>query len=123
MSENITLESAKPCEEDTFKIKLEDLTEESFRPLLNSIFKLKLEDGNAIDVKLTDVNSGKKQREDHECFSLLFQDAAKSSLQQRIYELAHPELGQFSLFLVPVGADDKGHDYEAVFNRIRKTDQ
>ncbi len=106
-------------EDITLKPKLEDLTEESFKPLLNSMFKLKLEDGNSIDIKLTEVNTGKKQREDHECFSLLFQDAAKSSLQQRIYELVHPELGQFSLFLVPVGAGDKGHDHEAVFNRIK----
>lgn len=73
-----------------------------------------------MDIKLKEVNTGKKRSEDQEYFSLMFQDPAKSSLQQHIYELLHPELGQFSLFLVPVDADDKGHYYESVFSRIKK---
>ena len=100
--------------------KLEDLTEESFKPHVNSIFKLKLDEGKSLDLKLTEVKSGRKMSEDHECFSLLFMDEAKSSLRQRIYELEHTELGVFSLFLVPVDTDEKGHYYEAVFNRMQK---
>jgi hypothetical protein len=32
----------------------------------------------------------------------------------RVFELRHPALGSFSLFLVPVGPDDQGMRYEAV---------
>ncbi len=100
MPENITLESIKPCEGD--------------------MFTLKLKNGSELELMLTEVKSGRKLSEDHECFSLLFQDEARSSLHQRIYELDHTEMGTFSLFLVPVDADEKGHYYEAVFNRIQK---
>lgn len=99
---------------------LEDLTEMSFKPHVDSIFKLKLDEGKSLDLKLTEVTSGRKLSEDYECFSLLFLDEAKSSLQQRIYELEHTELGVISLFLVQIDADEKGHYYETVFNRTLK---
>ena len=98
---------------------LEDLTEESFKPCVDSIFKLKLDDGKFLDLKLTEVKSSRKTSEGHECFSLLFMNDAKSPLQQRIYELEHSELGVLSLFLVLVDADEKGHYYETIFNRIK----
>jgi len=101
-------------------VNLEDLTEELFKPHVDSKFKLKLGEGKFLDLKLTEVKSGRKLSEDHECFSLLFQDEAKSFLQQRIYEFEHAEMGTFSIFIVPVGADGKSHYYEAVFNRTLK---
>jgi hypothetical protein len=30
-------------------------------------------------------------------------------------------MGDFSLFLVPIGQDERGTDYEAVFNRLVKS--
>jgi hypothetical protein len=36
-------------------------------------------------------------------------------LPQRIYRLEHDELGALDLFLVPIGRDDSGVRYEAVF--------
>jgi hypothetical protein len=36
-------------------------------------------------------------------------------LPQRIYHLEHPEVGGFDLFLVPVGPNAQGMQYEAVF--------
>jgi hypothetical protein len=35
---------------------------------------------------------------------------------QQIYQVEHPTLGSFELFLVPVGPDEQGMCYEAVFN-------
>ena len=32
--------------------------------------------------------------------------------------IEHPSLGRFDLFVVPVGRDVKGQDYQAVVNRI-----
>jgi hypothetical protein len=37
-------------------------------------------------------------------------------LEQRTYEVEHQDMGLFALFLVPIGPDDEGMRYEAVFN-------
>ena len=50
-----------------------------------------------------------------EPFSLLFTGPSESFLEQHMYALHHPELGRLDMFLVPVGQDDKGYQYEAVF--------
>jgi hypothetical protein len=49
-------------------------------------------------------------------FSLLFRGRADLVLPQRIYSLAHPQLGTLEIFLVPVERDSSGVQYEAVFN-------
>ena len=48
-------------------------------------------------------------------FSLLFRVADGAPLPQRMYPLGHDRLGDFELFLVPVGADEDGAQYEAIF--------
>ena len=48
-------------------------------------------------------------------FSLIFRGPGDRPLAQAMYELSHDELGDFVLFLVPVGADAEGYRYEAVF--------
>lgn len=50
-----------------------------------------------------------------EPFSLLFRAPRQPPLPQQIYPLDHDELGTLELFLVPVGEDDEGRYYEAVF--------
>jgi hypothetical protein len=49
-------------------------------------------------------------------FSLLFRVADGATLPQRIYPLKHDRLGRFELFLVPIGPDDVGMQYEAIFS-------
>jgi hypothetical protein len=49
-------------------------------------------------------------------FSLLFRAPRGTNAPQQIYELSHHVLGQFAIFLVPVGPDQHGPLYEAVFN-------
>ncbi len=49
-------------------------------------------------------------------FTLLFRGPAEPVLAQQSFQVSHPRLGQFPLFLVPVGADQAGVRYEAVFN-------
>ena len=44
-----------------------------------------------------------------------FEQAATPVLEQMIRRLEHDELGAFELFLVPIGPDDTGMRYEAVF--------
>jgi hypothetical protein len=49
-------------------------------------------------------------------FSLTFRhDGERRHAAQRIYTLRHVELGALEIFLVPIGPDDRGMCYEAVF--------
>ena len=49
-------------------------------------------------------------------FSLVFTGPIEPVLPQRTYRLAHDELGDLEIFIVPIGRDDAGVRYEAVFN-------
>ena len=50
-------------------------------------------------------------------FSLLFHDPdASRYAPQQNFTVRHSELGEFELFLVPLGPDDRGMRYEAVVN-------
>lgn len=50
-------------------------------------------------------------------FSILFQTTQKDHhYQQAIYTIEHPALGCIDIFLVPVGCNEKGVQYEAVFS-------
>lgn len=48
-------------------------------------------------------------------FSLLFHGPRETVLPQRIYRVEHDELGPIEIFLVPLGPDQRGMRYEAVF--------
>lgn len=49
-------------------------------------------------------------------FSLLFRAESDLRLLQDTYPMRHAVLGEFTMFLVPVGQDRRGSYYEAVFN-------
>lgn len=49
-------------------------------------------------------------------FSLTFVGSNPVILPQRLYRLAHKSLGKVSIFLVPVGRDAQGVNYQATFN-------
>jgi hypothetical protein len=50
-------------------------------------------------------------------FSLLFHSAERDRYwPQQTFTLRHPELGEFALFMVPLGPDDRGMQYEAVIS-------
>ncbi len=49
-------------------------------------------------------------------FSLVFRGPGEPALTQRIYPLDNETLGRLEIFLVPIGPDDEGMRYEAVFN-------
>ena len=50
-----------------------------------------------------------------EQFSLVFRGGQGDHLPQRTYRMEHEELGRMDLFLVPIGPDDEGMRYQAVF--------
>jgi hypothetical protein len=48
-------------------------------------------------------------------FSLVFRGPLEPLLPQGIHRLEHDALGELDLFLVPIGPDEAGTRYEAVF--------
>lgn len=93
------------------------LTREMFKENLNTRFWL-LEEGiepYAMDlVELVDGHSTARQEQ----FSLRFRGDRAKIFPQRIYAMKHDVIGEFELFLVPIGRDESGTFYEAVFNRF-----
>ena len=49
-------------------------------------------------------------------FSLIFVGGGQHILPQKQYDLNHAALGKLTLFLVPVGRDSRGVQYQALFN-------
>jgi hypothetical protein len=48
-------------------------------------------------------------------FSLVFRGPLEPALPQQTRILEHAELGALEILLVPIGPDDCGHRYEAIF--------
>jgi hypothetical protein len=55
------------------------------------------------------------QKDRRQPFSVVFRGPNEPVLPQRIYTLQNETLGSLDLFLVPIGPDDEGMRYEAVF--------
>jgi len=49
-------------------------------------------------------------------FSIVLRGPKDKRLPQMIYKVQHDKLGTFETFLVPIGVEEKGYHYEAVFN-------
>ncbi|MGH9931914.1 MAG: DUF6916 family protein [Pyrinomonadaceae bacterium] len=95
----------------------ERLEHAAFLENLNSTFRLHLDGSDKVDLELMEVSELKTARR-QEMFSLVFRCASSTVFPQRIYGLAHEDMGQFDLFLVPIKKDDQGVYYETVFNRL-----
>ena len=90
---------------------LETFTAETFKPLLHERFVLDAGD-RRVDLELVDVTESAAPGANRSAqFSIVFSGPSELILPQAIYELEHPELGAFELFLVPIAAGR----YEAVF--------
>ena len=96
----------------------EQLERTAFLENLGSTFRLGIEGGDQFELELLEVSDLQTTRR-QEIFSVVFRCAAPQVLPQRIYGLGHDKMGEFDLFLVPIGPDGQGMCYEAVFNRYR----
>jgi hypothetical protein len=98
---------------------LEDLTPSSFEKLVGDQFSLTLGDQSRLDLELVSVTPGPSGGDDAESrrdpFSIIFRGPLEPVLPQRIYPLENQELGTLDLFIVPIGPDESGMQYEAVF--------
>ena len=67
----------------------------------------------------TGAGPNNKNSNQFDCFSILFRAPLDQPLEQNTYNFFHKKIGTFPLFIVPVGIDEKGRLYEAVFNRLK----
>lgn len=91
-------------------------THPNFLENLNSEFAV-MNDGSDIRLTLVEV-SERKHLSGHEQFSILFRGPTEETFGQGLFQLEHPSMGQFDVFMVPIRADGNGIYYEAVFNRL-----
>ena len=100
---------------------LERLTANSFAPAVGDTFVLDAGDAGRLELELLEsrLHDPDAPAEDasgaRAPFSLTFRGPAEPILPQRIYELEHPTLGTLEIFIVPIGRDEAGTSYEAVF--------
>ena len=95
------------------------LQRDDFAAALHTRFQVILEGAAAIELELVEVSDLIASRR-QEKFSLLFQGPLHVLLPQQIYRMAHAQLGEIELFIVPVGISEAGYSYEAVFNRLKE---
>ena len=99
------------------------LTEKEFSQHVNTKFRANLEDGGAVDLELVEVKgylSKPEEQSGMERFSAFFQGPPETRLTQKVYTLNHDRMGEFEVFLVPVGPETQGVRYEAVFNYFKE---
>ena len=96
---------------------LEQLTLESFRPYLNQTFQIQVDSAPPLDLVLAECETINTSAagSDRTPFRILFIGSATPVLPQRIYRLVHEQMGAADIFIVPLGPDDRGMRYEAIF--------
>ena len=100
---------------------LESLQSSDFTPLLNQTFRIRTAANELLDVELVEVTemgsgtAGCGNAPERRPFSIVFRGPMDVLIPQNIYEIEHEKLGTISLFMVPIGPDQKGMRYEAVF--------
>jgi hypothetical protein len=96
---------------------VETYTPETFEPLVDELFHVDAGDAGHLDLRLERVDrlAGRSSRLEREPFVLHFRGDGGVVLPQRIYRFEHAALGEFEIFIVPVGRDVRGTLYEAIF--------
>lgn len=99
---------------------MKELTINDFERCVDDIFEVNFGGEAPLQLKLINVSPlGRAPAPDEDrrqSFSLLFRnDLTDKYLLQRMYEVAHSQLGALQLFLVPLGPVKEGMEYEAVF--------
>jgi hypothetical protein len=97
---------------------IETFTEGTFLDHLNTRFRVSGAASDPLDLELVKVTS--LSSPGHVQFSIQFLGPGNLFLPQHTYTIEHEVLGKFDLFLVPIGKNSDGFEYEAVFNRVAK---
>ncbi|MEA2326485.1 MAG: hypothetical protein QOE68_1444 [Thermoanaerobaculia bacterium] len=105
-------------------MNLDEITLETAQPLVNTLFQVIVDEGSTLEMKLIDVAPfdlprrpprGSKQPK-RAPFALYFLGPFEPILPQRMYDFRSGTMDLNGLFIVPVGRDEEGTEYEAVFS-------
>lgn len=98
---------------------LDRLAKDDFDPHVGERFELELSAEQALALELVSTHALASDTVAHSRrapFSLVFRSPGeRRHAAQRIYTVRHAELGTLEIFLVPIGPDERGMRYEAVF--------
>jgi hypothetical protein len=100
---------------------LERLTADSFAPAVGETFAVDAGDAGRLELELVESRlhdpdaSAADAAGTRAPFTLLFRGPVEPVLPQRIHRLEHESLGPMEIFIVPIGQDESGTSYEAVF--------
>jgi hypothetical protein len=102
---------------------LGEITLETAQPLLGTLFQVTLEDGSTVELKLIEAapfelprRSARGSKQPKRLpFSLYFLGPREPMLLQQMYDFRSARAELANLFIVPIGRDDEGTEYEAVF--------
>ena len=101
----------------TSRLRLDDATAALFLPHLNTEFVMRSPSGQRAQMSLAKVLERPLTR-NVEQFSLIFHTLGAEACHDGIFAIRHPALGDFDLFMVPVGAPkDRRRVYQACFSR------
>ncbi|HEX8129334.1 MAG TPA: hypothetical protein VF527_09550 [Pyrinomonadaceae bacterium] len=98
---------------------LEHLTLDALSAQLHTKFRVGLEPEKTVELELVEVQAHGDVAGQAERFSAFFRGPLAQMLPQNTYPMEHEQLGSVEIFIVPVGKDDKGFQYEAVFSRVK----
>lgn len=101
-------------------------TAEEFKQHLNTPFRVQVNAPKPIDLTLVAVESRPSdatEEQGMERFSVFFTGPPEFLLPQNMYRMAHPEMGEFDIFLVAVAQELDGFRYEAVYNYYKSSAQ
>ena len=98
------------------------LTHEEFSRNANTKFQVQVDENTQVELDLIAVSELKLYPQQEE-FTLEFRGPLNAFLGQGVRNFTHEQMGEFELFIVPIKQDEQGFYYEAIFNRIRKSDE
>jgi hypothetical protein len=94
------------------------LTYEDIEPYLHQFIQVRFHHEVILDAELTEVvRLGKFDELPREPFSFIIRTNQKNEYYpQATYIILHPVKGEIAVFLVPIGPDNIGMRYQAIFN-------
>jgi hypothetical protein len=100
---------------------LDKLTIDMFAAHLGEKFRLRMDPERVVEVELLQVTPLKSLKANgHEAtrapFSVVFRGPLSLVAQQRIYPFEHDAMGTHEIFIVPLGPEQGGMLYEAIFS-------
>lgn len=114
-----------PTPETVFTDGSFSFSRQTFEPLIDTIFAFKSADKDAdessFSMKLIEVAAKDETKKyasgiPTDGFTLIFEVQGKAAAEDKIYQVSHSALGDFSMFVSTVGKS--GNRYQAVFNRV-----